>query len=55
MVKETKKSLTQKGEFSPHALPISGQSPKETLGASWHFWVGVNPRQVSAISCMRSL
>ena len=54
MVKETKKSLTQKGEFSPHALPISGQSPKETLGASQHWQVGINPRQVSAISCMRS-
>ena len=35
MVKETKK-MTEKGEFGPHTLPISGWSPKETLGASWH-------------------
>ena len=48
------KSLTKKGEFGPHALPISGQFPKETLGASWHWQVGINSRQVSAISCMRS-
>ena len=54
MVKETKKSLTQKGEFSPHALPISGQFPKETLGASWHWQVSINLRKVSAISRMRS-
>ena len=53
MVKETEK-LTEKGEFSPHALPISGWFPKETLVASWHWQVGVNPRQVSAISLMRS-
>ena len=33
MVKETEK-LTEKGEFGPHALPASGQFPKETLGAS---------------------
>ena len=49
------KSLTKKGEFGPHTLPISGQFPKETLGASWHWQVGINSRQVSAISCMRSL
>ena len=48
------KSLTEKGEFSPHALPISGLFPKETLGASWHWQVGINPWQVSAISRMRS-
>ena len=41
MVKETKKF--EKGEFSPHALPISGQLPKEILGASWHWQVGINP------------
>ena len=29
--------------------------PKETLGASWQWQVGITPRQVSAISCMRSL
>ena len=28
MVKET-----EKGEFGPHALPISGRFPKEILGA----------------------
>ena len=44
------KSLTDKGEFGPHTLPISGQSPKETLGASWHWQLSVNPRQVSAIA-----
>ena len=44
------KSLTKKGEFGPYALPISGQFPKETLGASWHWQVGINPRQVSAIA-----
>ena len=27
------KSLTEKGEFGPHALPISAQLLKETLGA----------------------
>ena len=48
------KSLTEKGEFSPHVLPISGRSPKEMLGASWHWQVGINPWQVSAISRMRS-
>ena len=48
------KSSTEKGEFGPHALPISGQSPKETLGASWHWQVGINPQRISAISCMRS-
>ena len=53
MVKETE-SLTEKGEFGPHALPISGRFPKETLGASWHWQVGVTPRQVSVISPMRS-
>ena len=53
MVKRLK-SLTEKGEFGPHALPISGQSLKETLGASWHLQVDVNPRQVSAISHMMS-
>ena len=53
MVKETEK-LTEKGEFGPHASPVSGQFPKETLVASWHWQVGINPRQVSAISRMRS-
>ena len=48
------KSLTEKGEFSPHALPISGLFLKETLGAYWQWQVGINPQQVSAISCMRS-
>ena len=49
------KGLTEKGEFGPHTLPISGQFLKEILGASWHWQVGINPRQVSAISRMRSL
>ena len=44
------KSLTEKGEFSPHVLPISGRFPKETLGASWHWQVGITPWKVSAIS-----
>ena len=44
------KSLTEKGEFGPHALPISGRFPKETLGASWHWQVGITPWKVSAIS-----
>ena len=48
------KSLTEKGEFGPHALPISGRFPKETLGASWHWQVGINPKQVSAINHVRS-
>ena len=48
------KSLTKK-EFGPHALPISGRLQKETLGASWHWQVGINPWQVSSISRMRSL
>ena len=41
MVKETEKFDREK-KFGPHALPISGQSPKETLGASWHWQVGIN-------------
>ena len=49
------KRLTEKGEFCPQALPISGRFLKETLGASWHWQVGINPRQVSAISHVRSL
>ena len=53
MVKETE-SLTEKGEFGPHALPISGRFLKQTLGASWHWQVSITPRQVSAISRMRS-
>ena len=44
------KSLTEKGGFGPHTLPISGQFPKETLGASWHWQVGITPWKVSAIS-----
>ena len=48
------KSLTEKGEFGPPTLPISGQFPKEILGASWHWQVGITLRQVSAISRMRS-
>ena len=48
------KSVTEKGKFGPYALPISGWFSKETLGASQHWQVGINPRQVSAISCMRS-
>ena len=54
MAKETEK-LTEKGEFGLHALPISGQFLKETLGVSWHWQVGINPQQVSAINHMRSL
>ena len=54
MVKETEK-LTEKGEFGPHALPVSDRFPKETLVASWHWQVGINPQQVSAISHMRLL
>ena len=46
------KGLTKKGEFGPHALPISGRFPKETLGVSWPWQVGRNPQQVSAISRM---
>ena len=37
------KSLTEKGEFGPHTLPISGRFPKEALGASWHWQVGITP------------
>ena len=47
------KSLTEKGEFGPHALPISSQFLKEILGASWHWQVSINPQQVSAMSRMR--
>ena len=42
MVKETK-NLTEKGEFGPHTMPISSLFLKETLGASWHWHVGINP------------
>ena len=52
---KTPESLAEKGEFGPHSLPISGQSLKETFGASWHWQVGIVPQQVSAINCMRSL
>ena len=54
MVKETE-NVTEKGKFGPYALPISGRFSKETLGASWHWQVGINPQQFSAISCMMSL
>ena len=37
------KSLTEKGEFGPHALPISSWFLKEMVGASWHWQVGINP------------
>ena len=50
MVKETEKFDRERR----HTLPISGRFPKETLGASWPWQVGRNPRQVSAISRMRS-
>ena len=53
MVKETE-NLTEKGEFSPHDLPISGWCPMEVLGTSWHWQVGISPRQVCAIYRMRS-
>ena len=43
MVKETEK-FDEKGEFGPQALPISGRFPKESLGASWHWQVGINPQ-----------
>ena len=46
-------SLIEKGEFSPHALPISGWSLKETLGDSWHWQVSIIPWQIFAISRMR--
>ena len=46
-------SLTEKGEFGPHALPISGWSLKETLGDSWHWQVSIIPWQIFAISRMR--
>ena len=48
------KTLTEKWEFGPHALSISGRFSKETLGASWHWQVGINPKQVSAINHVRS-
>ena len=48
------KSLSEKVEFDPHNLPISGLFLKETLGASWHWQVSINPQQVSAISSKRS-
>ena len=35
MVKETEKFF-QKGQVCPHALPISGGSPKGAMGGSWH-------------------
>ena len=52
MIKKTEK-FYQKGEFSPHALPISGGSPKGAMGASWCWQVDINPQQLSAISCVR--
>ena len=39
------KSLTEKGEFGTYALPISGQFLEETLGASWHWQVGITPNR----------
>ena len=48
MVKETEK-LDQKGEFTPHTLPISGGPPKGAMGAAWCWQVGINPQQVSVI------
>ena len=37
------KSLPEKGVLGPYILPISGRFPKESLGASWHWQVGINP------------
>ena len=54
MVKEIE-NLTEKGEFVPHDLSISGRFPMEALGASCHWQVGISPSQVCAISHMRSL
>ena len=31
MVKETRKKITKKGKFTPHALPISGHSPRRDV------------------------
>ena len=53
MVKETEKFDRERKDRSI-CLPISGQLLKEILGASWHWQVGINPQQVSAISPMRS-
>ena len=53
MVRETK-NFTEKGEFGPHTLPISGRFPVEALGVSWHWQVCISPWQVCAISRMRS-
>ena len=50
------KSLTEKGEFGPHALPISGRFPKESLGVSWHWQVGINPDKAPLIEgCLQLL
>ena len=48
MVKETEK-LDQKGQFTPHTLPISGGSPKGAMSAARCWQVSINPQQVSAI------
>ena len=49
MVKETKKFDQERRVWSTR-FAISGRSPKGTLGASCHWQVGINPRQVYAIA-----
>ena len=53
MVKETEKFDRERRVQSTRFVH-SGWFLKETLGASWHWQVGINPQQVSAISHMRS-
>jgi len=55
MVKETKKFDQERRVRSTHFAHFCWGQMLGILGASWHWQVGINPRQVSAISCMRSL
>ena len=53
MVKETEKFDRERRVQSTHFAHFWSVW-KETLGASWHWQVGINPQQVSAISPVRS-
>ena len=54
MVKETKKFDRESRVRSTHFAHFCSGQTLGTLGASWHWQVGINPRQVSAVSRMRS-
>ena len=48
--------MTEKGKFSPHALPVSGRSPSRDLGCLLALAGRYKPRQGSPFwGCLQSL